>query len=127
MPLLDDTDDKPESKSSTDILKAILDCCSLWFKLSGSAAPKNAARLQNKTSDRVTFKCYRENDNLNLVPQTEATLGEYETHDFIFSETDEKKFKVYVSRPGSTVGTYHAIVKGKSFQWDGSCLSEAWV
>ena len=102
---------------------ACVSCFAMFFR---TYIPDNVVRVQNKTSDTVTFKCYSEDDNINLISQMEATLGPDKYHDFTSPATGERKFKVFVANSGFSVGTYHTIEKGKLYQWNGSNLSESW-
>ena len=100
-----------------------ISCLCFFFR---TVVPNNVARVQNKTGDSVTFKCYDENDNINLVPRMEATLAPGETHDFSSPATGERKFKVFVAKSGFAVGDYQIIEKGKLFQWNGTNLNESY-
>ena len=103
---------------------ACISCFAMFFR---TYVPDNVVRVQNKTSDTITFKCYSEDDSIMLIPQMEATLGPDKCHDFTSPATGERTFKVFVAKDGFAVGTYHTIEKGKLFQWSGSILSEAWI
>ena len=39
-----------------------ISCLCFFFR---TVVPNNVARVQNKTGDSVTFKCYDDNDNIN--------------------------------------------------------------
>lgn len=103
---------------------ACLSCVAFFFR---TVVPDNAARVQNKTLDPITIKCYREEDSLNLLPMMEATLRKDEGHDFTSAATGERKFRVFVVQAGFSVGTYHTIEKGKLFRWNGTNLNETWI